>query len=392
MKKRMNKIICLLVCFCCLIPTARGVLAAPPEPLEDITISINSKEIDSVPIVYNENIYIKISDLVPWINMDAFYSVNEKKLYINSYANSSSFHETPVMTIQNRTISMEEFNIFAKWLRFNSGISDFSTAGFAEFKQFVVDQIKEAAGVHYLAQVNGIEMKSQNYTELNDQLRQIEEGFGSKEDFYSFLKNEIGIAYLDYYCIQEYYYFRDMVVEKLTEESTEEACLTYYNSRMDQFRVNNAQVKHILFKTTDENGTILPYVQKKEVEKKALAVLKGIETNKYIFDKAMYLFSEDAATSSNSGGFLATQDSVQPEFWAGIADTREGLVDSLIETKYGYHIVKVINKSQVLPYHAVRNQIEVIVKNNAFQSLLQESMKKMNIMVENDLLQQYNIY
>lgn len=392
MKKRMMKTISVIICVCCVFSMFRSVSANDPTLAESIKISINSRDINSVPIVYNGNIYIKISDLVPWIKMEACYNVSEKKLYVDSYENSNTYNGSTVISIQGRTVAMSDFNAFAKWLRFTSGISDFSTAGFAEFKQFVVDQIIEAAGVYYLAVVNGIEMTSKDYTKLNEQLKQIEEGFGSRDDFYSFLNNDIGIAYLDYYCIQEYYYFRDLVVEKLAEESTESAYLDYYNSHLEQFRKENAQVKHILFKTIDENGTILPYAQKKEVEEKALSVLKGIETNKYIFDKAMYLFSEDTATSSKTAGFLVTEGSVQPEFWAGISNTKDGLVNTLIETKYGYHIVKVINTSSLLPFYEVRDQIEVIVKNNSFQNLLQAGIKKMNITVQSDLIQRYNIY
>ncbi len=394
MKKRVIRIICVLLSICTMFLSTENVLAADntPELMENIQISINSKEFDSVPIVYNNSIYIKISDLVPWISMEAYYDVDEKKLYLDNFANSNSFNESVVMTIGDYPITMSSFNSFAKWLRYNSGISDFSITGFTNFKQFVVDQIIEAASVYYIARVNGLEMTSKNYTELKEQIALVAANFGGKEDFYSFLSNEVGISYLDYYCIQEYYYFRDMVVEKLTEESNETAYQEYYNSHITQFQKENIQVKHILFQTTDENGVMLPYAQKKEVEEQALEVLNGIQTNQYIFDKAMYLFSDDAATSTETAGFLATEDSVQPEFWAGISEAPEGVVDSLIETQYGYHIVKVMEKRQQLPYYEVRDEIEVIVKNDGFQQLLQEGIKKLDITVQDDLIERYTIY
>lgn len=137
-------------------------------------------------------------------------------------------------------------------------------------------------------------------------------------------------------------------------EPTEEECRRWYETNARQFRSGDlAYARHILFQIT-------PGAPLASIRSFAEAMLQELRHNPG-------LFAERAARHSNcpsgaTGGQLGQLQRGQtvPEFDKAIFETTaEGILPSLVKTRYGFHIVAVDKRVEgvQLPYDIVHDQV-----------------------------------
>ena len=153
----------------------------------------------------------------------------------------------------------------------------------------------------------------------------------------------------------------------------------YYKSNIDQFKhEERVRASHILIssdllniirsiKAKDKN--ISSSELNKKVEKiqadqkaKAEAILKEVKANPDNFEKIAMNKSEDKASGQRGGelGFFTKNDMV-PEFSkAAFAMKPNTISENLVQTNYGYHIIKVTDRMEagITPYNKVKDEIK----------------------------------
>jgi len=127
----------------------------------------------------------------------------------------------------------------------------------------------------------------------------------------------------------------------------------YYNDNIDQFSTpEQVQASHILFKTEGKDV--------EEVRKAAEAVLEKAKSGADFASLAKQ-YSEDEGSAENGGdlGFFG-RDAMVPEFEQAAFTMDVGQISDLIQTQYGFHIIKVTDKrpAVVKPLDEVKAQIE----------------------------------
>ena len=127
----------------------------------------------------------------------------------------------------------------------------------------------------------------------------------------------------------------------------------YYNDNIDQFSTpEQVQASHILLKTEGKDV--------EEVRKAAEAVLEKVKAGGD-FAALASQYSEDEASAANGGdlGFFG-RDAMVPEFEQAAFAQEAGQVSDLVQTQYGFHIIKVTDKraAVVKPLDEVKTQIE----------------------------------
>lgn len=154
-----------------------------------------------------------------------------------------------------------------------------------------------------------------------DSIRLMRESFGLSE------------ASLDYLALTDAYF--DNLIDAKFPTVTDEMLNNYVY-----------QVKHILFKTVDDNRQPLPdeeVAEKKKQAEDVLAQLQGADDLAAAFDRLMNELSEDGRDESGAlaapDGYTAVPGDMVPEFEEAAFALKPGELSGIVETEYGYHIL-----------------------------------------------------
>ena len=169
--------------------------------------------------------------------------------------------------------------------------------------------------------------------QLDEQISTFKLQAGSDEKYVEAL-SQYGLAEKDYELLLKYTILQDSVKEKVTSEYSAEQINDFYNNEM-------VNVQNILFKTVDDAN--MPLAEDVIKEKKALAetVLGRINSGES-FAALKSQYNEDIANTEL--GYMVSQHSnfVEPFIKASMA-LEVGNVSEIVESTYGYHIIKRFN-------------------------------------------------
>jgi parvulin-like peptidyl-prolyl isomerase len=126
---------------------------------------------------------------------------------------------------------------------------------------------------------------------------------------------------------------------------TEEDLRNYYKTHKDQFTVDKVQT-----------GSAILLRTRKEAEEILARVSQGED-----FGKLAGEFSLDLRTAKNGGSLGVVEKAKVPEkMWAEVMKLEAGQVGDIVETKYGYVIVKVdqvVSSESLKPFEEVREEV-----------------------------------
>lgn len=183
-------------------------------------------------------------------------------------------------------------------------------------RQQVSDNLINEKVIIFLAKKYGITVDD---TKLDDEYNKIVQQNGGDTSFKSILEEKFG------WSVDE---FKHRVYISLLGQALEDS------------KIEQVSARHILFATNES----MTEEQKKAVKDKAQGVLDRIKNGESFEDLAKE-FSEDPGSKDNGGdlGFFArgvmTPDFETPAFALG-----KGQVSDLVQTSYGWHIIKIDDK------------------------------------------------
>jgi len=200
-------------------------------------------------------------------------------------------------------------------------------------------------------------------TEVDSILEQQYAQVGGKEKFLNYLSN----ANINFQDLRE-----DMrenlainhFIEKTFTDSifiTEEDIQKYYNEND-----KTATVRHILMLTQGKSPE-----EKVEIHSKMEDILQRVNKGEN-FETLAKKYSEDPGSKENGGLYkdFSRGDMVQT-FEDAAFNLPIGSISDIVETPYGYHIIKVIDrKKEIRPLDTVRTAIETTLKGNRQNELL----------------------
>ena len=134
----------------------------------------------------------------------------------------------------------------------------------------------------------------------------------------------------------------------------------YHNNQKDFWDPGKARVRHILILTEKE----LSADKKKEKYLQAKEILGEVKRGKDFADAAKE-YSEDISASEGGDVGFVERGKMVPEFEKAVYSLKEGEVSDIVDTEYGYHIIKVeeVLAGRTLPLKDVKNKIEFILSN-----------------------------
>ena len=109
--------------------------------------------------------------------------------------------------------------------------------------------------------------------------------------------------------------------------------------------VYSARAKHILIKWNDTSEAA-----KKEARDKAQNILKDLKGGADFGSKAREFGTDGTASRGGDLGWFSSGQMVKPFETAVFGATKPGLLNNLVETEYGYHIIEVTNAKNNTAY------------------------------------------
>jgi parvulin-like peptidyl-prolyl isomerase len=268
----------------------------------------------------------------------------------------------------NMKVTQKEVDVYVEFLKNQNpdSIPPQDDPQYETLEKNIMDSIIVLKILQKYGKENGFSVTD---AEIDEEYSKIIANYPSEEDFEkdisdkkiskSFLREQISDQLL-----------RDKIFNSITEDITvsEEEIKSYYGENDETlFQVpEQKKVSHILIKFDVPEGETL----NDEIKNKAREQIEDIEQqlkDGADFAELAKQYSQDTLSAENGGdiGFISEGQTV-PEFEDAAFALKSGEVSPIIETYYGYHIIKVLEEQDayIKGFDEVRETIETYLLNN----------------------------
>ena len=257
--------------------------------------------------------------------------------------NMVACNKSTVAKINDVKISKDEYKKTEDFLYATGTIEskDKSNQVNSDILSFIIDN----EVVYQAAQEEGIKVKD---FEVNEKFNNIKETIDENPAYKEKLK-EAGIN-------EEFLkkqIKKDLVVSKYKEnfikdiKISDKEIKSYYESHKDEFKIQEVRASQILISTLDDDNKQVSKEEKEKLKTKAEKLLNKVN-NGEDFNKLAKKYSDDKNSGKDGGdlGFFSKDDK-NIDFTKEVFKLDKGKNATLIETSYGYHIVKITDKRTV---------------------------------------------
>jgi len=178
------------------------------------------------------------------------------------------------------------------------------------------------------------------------------------------------------------YVFVDSVKYHVQATATDKELEDYYSVHRDDYTLKESvTAQHILFKTEGKNPQ-----EVEAIRAKAVTVLERAKKGSEDFGALAKVFSEDS--SASRGGDLGefNRGQMVPEFEKAAFSLGVGAVSDLVQSQFGFHIIKVTKKQEqrVRPLSEMKEAIRSIVRGTKGAEKATEVAEKITAELKNN--------
>jgi peptidyl-prolyl cis-trans isomerase C len=133
---------------------------------------------------------------------------------------------------------------------------------------------------------------------------------------------------------------------------SDDAAKKFYDDNPDKFEIpEEVRVSHILISTLEPPDPLIPRAQprplppeKKKEKEKLARDLKARADKGEDFGKLVKQYSDDPGSKDKGGEYTFPRKRMVPEFEAAAFSLKTNQISDIVETQYGYHIIKGLEK------------------------------------------------
>ncbi len=183
----------------------------------------------------------------------------------------------------------------------------------------------------------------------------------------------------------KYQFTRDLVDENLYAKYLEE--IEIPESEMKAYYEDNKDTvtaSHILLKTTDDDGNELSDDKKAELKAKMEEILAKVKAGE---DFATLAKEYSECPSASEGGDLGSfgKGQMVKEFEDAAFAMKVGEISDIVETQYGYHIIKVTDKKEE-SYDDMKDEIKSTLASEKYSKYVEKLKKDSTIGIKEDIV------
>lgn len=306
-----------------------------------------------------------------------------------------SSKKSPVATVNGADITLEQYentlnaykvtfeNMYGKDV-WTQQVEGDKTRG-DEFKEDILNRMVQDELIYQQAKAKNLIPSDK---EVDKQYSEFKKSVGSDGDYIKSLE-KAGIT--EKFLKEQMR--KDVAVQNYNAEymkniKTSEADLNkYYNDNKEAFRKEEVKASHILISTQDAKGGELSEKDKANKKKEAQDVLAKIKAGED-FAKLAKEYSDDPGSAKNGGdlGYFGKGVMV-PEFENTAFTLEKGKVSELVESQFGYHIIKVTDKvDQIKPFSEVKTEIKDKLNQEKFNAHIKKIEEDAKIQKNEDVI------
>lgn len=231
------------------------------------------------------------------------------------------------------------------------------------------------------AKADGITLTDEDKQNIEQKKQEWINQFGSEKAFRDAINSTYGLSEEQFNYMLEAVYYRNHLIKKYV---TDTEALEYYND-------NIAKVKHILIPTVElESNIPLTSEQLENAEEKVSLVLSEISKGKD-FDSLVSEYTEDRDDyyyvgegyslniDGSMGGGMVT------EFETAAFSLDVGEISGVVESPYGYHIIKRYENDEAM-YNIAKDTFASVL----FTDVMEEWKNQKNLVINESVYNSYN--
>lgn len=238
-----------------------------------------------------------------------------------------------VMKINGNEISLDEYRYYYLNLKGKMDGGDDSywtdnTEAEEKLKQTVLDTIKSDYAVKVLAANNSISLEDKDYASVSSQLTSFKESYETEDAYQAMLSSS---------------YMTESLCQSFLENSTLSSKVgTTLLAEDGKYQITEDEMREILATDYVRASHILIYFDtdgtdtQKKLAEEALKRAKAGED----FDSLVAEYGQDSGMTDNTDGYYFTYGEMVTEFEEAAFALEVGEVSEIVESQYGYHIIK----------------------------------------------------
>lgn len=308
---------------------------------------------------------------------------------------SACTKKSPVATVNGVDITLEKYqdtlnaykvtfeNMYGKDV-WNQQVEGDKTRG-DEFKEDILNRMIQDELVYQKAEDKKLVPSDE---EVNKQYDEFKKSIGDNGEYIKKLKD----AGIDEAFLKDQMK-KDVAIQNYSAEyianlkTSNDDLNKYYNNKKEEFRKEEVKASHILISTQDAEGKALSDKDKANKKKEAEDILAKIKAGEDFGDLAKK-YSNDPGSAKNGGdlGFFAKGVMVA-EFENTAFSLEKGKVSDLVESEFGYHIIKVTDKvNEIKPFAEVKDEIKEKIEQEKYNAHINEIQKNSKIQKNEDVI------
>lgn len=304
------------------------------------------------------------------VKLTPFYKDGERTYYNGKDAD---IKKALKLKEQRELETFEYFFSIAK-SQYDSGDNSYWTKDknetFKDIKKYALNMVNRYYVPYIVADVLDIKLTDEDYTTIKADIDEEISTIGGRESFDS----QASANHLSYdlYCfLKTSEYLEQKIYSEFEKIEVSEADIHAY------FNQKYSLVKHVLVLKTDNSDSTKDEatVEKENAELKAKAqeVLSKAKAGED-FDKLIEEYNEDPGMEENSLGYFVTDDETYvQEFQDASLKLKENEISDIVETKYGYHIIKRVDPTKFYTENA--EQLKSEFYSMKYSSIIKDIME-----------------
>ncbi|MBE7052841.1 MAG: hypothetical protein E7391_01015 [Ruminococcaceae bacterium] len=315
-----------------------------------VTVTVDGKKVEADNILYNGRTYVPLR---------AISEITGKTVDWDDATKTADIHDTYGVTysgevvgnVGGKEITKEQLDTYVSIVKVENVDKNLDESALLEKAK---EKIAYDVALENYAKGIGLKINKQ----FEDEYAAYMQYMSTQYPQFTQILQMVGYTEKSYKQVWQSDYLTQMVIGDAPASfmATEEEMKAYYDTNKEEFKYDGLKAKHILISTKDENGNPLTDEKQAELKKVVDEIYNQIK-NGADFDALMNEFGEDPGVESNPDGYVFTKGDMVKEFEDTAYALEIGQVSEPVLSDYGYHIIKLVDKIEYLPYDMAKETI-----------------------------------